>query len=118
MFAKVWTPEDPRVTKLVTNNIDKQIETIELNKQNNTWTSTDVTSDTKNNNTNNFIEKFDDQTELSVKPWSSSSSSSVETMKHENMDIGKIWSNNNDKTALTKYDMEKHMSIDCVAVQS
>lgn len=120
MFAKVWTPEDPRVTKLLTNNIDKHIDTIESNNkiQNSTWTSTTTSTnqinDALKSNDNNCHDKYDNN-DLSIKSWSSN-----DTIENDSIDISKVWShdNHNVKIALTKYDIEKHMTIDCVAVQS
>lgn len=115
MFAKVWTPEDPRVSKNLSNSLTK-IESINIGK---VWTP----EDSRSSKTGGVGNKY--ETIEMPKAWTPEDPRAIKSgcLNTDRMEMAKTWSQDQSSRAETTKDasvsnIEKHMTLDCVVVQS
>ncbi|XP_015116900.1 neurogenic differentiation factor 1 [Diachasma alloeum] len=104
MFAKVWTPEDPRLSK--NSSALSKIDSMEMGKG---WSPEETQTSKSESSTDKF------ESPEMPKAWTPEEHGVLKNSINESMEMAKTWQ---EPRSSLKICMEKHLSLDCVAVQS
>lgn len=113
MFAKVWTPEDPRLIKSSSSSVTK-VECLDVNK---IWTPEDSRA-SKSGGASNRFESIE-----MPKAWTPEDPRALKNgcLTNDNMEMAKTWAQDSARHTIkpgSDSTLDKHLTLDCVAVQA